>query len=244
MHLKIKVYHVRIKRRIVGLMLAGCLLLSGCANGNKQDASAGYTEGQGGSESKEKLEDAEVANRPRSGEGEGRTGGRASEISGIVKEISDSEITVLAGGMGRGGQPPSRERDRRGDGAGGRRSPEEKTDTEEQGEETPPGRSGRMDEDISREHEKMDPAVISILSTTEIVNADGDSITAGQVEEGSMVTVETNSSDGAVKITVHGGHGNMVGNSAGSSGMPGQNGDPAHARGATDSNARESRKGS
>lgn len=46
----------------------------------------------------------------------------------------------------------------------------------------------------------METTVI-LPSTTEFVNAEGETITAADVEKGSMVTVETDSTEGAVKYS-------------------------------------------
>lgn len=97
-----------------------------------------------------------------------------------------------------GGRGAEENRDEVGQGEGERIK--ERPDAPEHGDGLTESQPEGADGNISREDRKMETTVI-LPSTTEFVNAEGETITAADVEKGSMVTVETDSTEGAVKYS-------------------------------------------
>lgn len=213
----------RIKRSIfmkkgvfILAVLAAAVLASGCAGQGKEDAAASDTV-----EAPEESSNAE-----------------ATEIIGMVKEISDSQISLVTGRPGpRGGGQGKGDAGKRMDGEETDGGPDEAgtdrvPDTQEAGDGPEKGAGGRpgrrdkggetgkgrnQDEAGSRGPDKHtgdgkdSAAAVTILlsSSTEVMDSEGKAADIEEVKAGDMVCVETDAANIAVRITIKSGSGQM-----------------------------------
>lgn len=171
-----------------------------------------------------------------------------SEVTGRVAEISDTEITLSTGGPGRGdrggrneggGERNRNEESRNQDGNGPNgdekhRKPagdSQKTDGNNQktggsnqkpeGDDNKPGRDGKPSGESGEELPESRTVTAVLTSATEFINEEGIIISASDIKTGDIVTVEIDSENTAVKVTVTGLSGRMEPGGSGEMGGPG-----------------------
>lgn len=187
---------------ILGIVLAGALLLSGCGDKGERsstDASAPETT---------------VSDTVSTDEDD-----KVKVVTGLVTKISETEIIVSAGGPGSGSRGkeggPGRDRDRRegdsrpdseGDrGLGEDQAPDRQgTEGQEPGGQNPKSQTDQRDvpeENTPYNGGRSRTVTIKLSSDTEIIDQDGNALTVSGIKTGDLVTVETDGADLALTIT-------------------------------------------
>lgn len=208
-HLECFIYEgeIGLKRDVIlGIVLAGALLLSGCGDKGERsstDASAPETT---------------VSDTVSTDEDD-----KVTVVTGLVTKISETEIIVSAGGPGSGsrgkeggpGNGPGRDRDRRegdsrpdseGDkGLGEDQAPDRQgTEGQEPGGQNSKSQTDQRDvpeENTPYNGERSRTVTIKLSLDTEIIDQDGNALTVSDIKTGDLVTVETDGADLALTIT-------------------------------------------
>lgn len=200
------------KKALYSMVLAGTLLMAGCGNKAGSQTTAA-----------DAKDTTAVESSVEQGEKEG------TEVTGMVKEISDTELTLMTGGPGGGGQRPngapgdgqgqdSNQKSEDGQGwNGGQKSGNGQGRNNDQKPGDGQSQNGDQKSGDGQSQNDGQPGgtttTITLTSATEYLDTDNHAVTSADITSGTMVTVTVDEANTAltIQITAAGQPGGMGG---------------------------------